>query len=231
MVDLEGSVLAPVFIYTPQIHADINEIRMLASQFGPSSRPFVIHIRNESDVVQIKFDEFVDIGVEADGQLHLSHFKLMDPPQHRKAEWIIDVFENSRECGIDITAGQYPYRAGLTVLTSHLLSWSRADSTERILGYLEVETSRARTREHLEEQREGRDRVVVYYVTSEENAYFEGIAHVLVCGTFVVRDGEITNETPGKSSERAWPTFDRREDPRTRNRNRNLARHDRIRRG
>ena len=173
----EGAIgLSTGLVYTPQTNAETHEVQTLASQLRPYGRPFVAHIRNESDEIWSALDEFIEIGAETGVPLHISHFKLVDRPQHGKAERILNRFEIARERGIDITADQYPYCAGSTMLASHLPPWARTDGSEQTLDYLKNESSRTRIRDYLEEQREDWNRVVVSYVASEENNYLEGMS-------------------------------------------------------
>lgn len=171
----DGAIgLSTGLVYAPQVNADTHEVRSLAARLAPYGRPFVAHIRNESDDIWNALDEFVDIGDEAGVPLHLSHFKVVDRPQHGKASRAIALLEAARERGVDITADQYPYTAGSTMLASHLPPWVRSAGTESALAHLRDEESRERIRSHLAEQRLDWSELFVTHVASEENARFEG---------------------------------------------------------
>ena len=161
-------------VYAPQVNAGTEEVRRLASELAPHGRPFVAHIRNESDDIWTALDEFVDIGADEGVPLHLSHFKMKDPPQHGKAGRAIALLDAARERGVDITADQYPYGAGSTMLGAHLPAWVHADGPARAVEHLADEESRARIREHLADQ--NWDRIVVTHVASDENAHVEGLS-------------------------------------------------------
>jgi N-acyl-D-amino-acid deacylase len=171
----QGAIgLSTGLVYTPQVNAATEEVRRLAEALAPYGRPFVAHIRNESDDIWAALDEFVDVGASEGVSLHLSHFKLMHAPQHGKAERAIGHLESARERGVDITADQYPYRAGSTMLGSHLPAWVHADGPAGAVEHLADEESRARMREHLAEQ--DWDHIVVTHVASEENDWVEGLS-------------------------------------------------------
>jgi N-acyl-D-amino-acid deacylase len=171
----EGAIgLSTGLVYAPQVNAATGEVRRLAAELAPYGRPFVAHIRNESDGIWDALDEFVDVGADEGVPLHLSHFKLKGPAQHGKAGRAIALLEAARERGVDITADQYPYRAGSTMLGSHLPAWVHADGPAAAVEHLADEASRARIREHLSDQQWGR--IVVTHVAGEENAWVEGLS-------------------------------------------------------
>lgn len=163
-------------IYTPQVTADTDEVQRLAGRLAPYGRPFVAHIRNETDDIWGALDEFVDIGDDEGIPLHLSHFKLALPPQHGKAERATGILEAARERGVDITADQYPYTAGSTMLAEMLPSWVRTAGTDVAVERLGDAEDRARIRQHIEDRPEAWENVVVTSVASDANEQFEGMA-------------------------------------------------------
>lgn len=167
----EGAIgFSTGLVYTPHTSADTNEVQTLASRLADYGRPFVAHIRDEHDDIWNALDEFVDIGSEEGIPLHLSHFKLAGEAQHGKANRAIEFIEAARERGVDMTADQYPYRAGSTMLASYLPSWARAKGSKATLEYLQNEDDRARIREHLETgTKTPWEDVYVTSVMSEEN--------------------------------------------------------------
>jgi len=173
----EGAIgFSTGLVYAPQVNADTAEVRALAARLRPYGRPFVAHIRSESDRIWAALDEFVDIGAAEGIPLHLSHFKLVDPPQQGKADRLLGAFETARERGVDLTADQYPYTAGSTMLASHLPAWARSGGAGRTLERLGDPDARARIREELAAGREDWERVVVSSVRSEGNADLEGLS-------------------------------------------------------
>lgn len=183
----EGAIgLSTGLVYSPQIHADTDEVRQLAACLGPYGRPFVAHIRNERRHIWRALDEFLDIGAEADVPLHLSHFKLPGELLHGRARQALTVLETARRRGIDVTADQYPYLAGSTMLSNLLPPWVHTDGPERLLELLQDPASRARIRRDIEEWRiddwenrgpyTGWENIVVTNIESEKNADIEGLS-------------------------------------------------------
>lgn len=160
--------------YMPQVTADTAELQTLAGRLGEYGRPFVAHIRNQSEDIWNALDEFVDIGFEEDIPLHLSHFKLMYAPQHGKTDRAIGFLETARERGVDITADQYPYTAGSTMLAASLPPWARSDGPEETLDHLR--SNRRRIQDHLENEIRDWSNIVITSVASETNERYVGMA-------------------------------------------------------
>lgn len=139
-------------VYAPQINATTHEVQTLASELEPYGRPFVAHIRSESEDIWEAIDEFVDIGADEEVPLHLSHYKLSGRSVHGEASRTNELLEAARERGVDITAEQYPYTAGNTMLASILPSWVQADGPDETIERLSEPKTRDRIRKELNEE-------------------------------------------------------------------------------
>jgi N-acyl-D-amino-acid deacylase len=140
-------------VYSPQVNATTAEVQRLAAALAPYGRPFVAHIRSEGRWIWEALDEFVDIGAEEGVPLHLSHYKMSGTQQQGKADRANKLLEAARERGVDITAEQYPYTAGNTLLAAVLPPWVHADGPEAVLETLQDEAARERIRRDIEEWR------------------------------------------------------------------------------
>lgn len=173
-------------VYSPQINSNTEEVRRLAARLGSYGRPFVAHIRNERRHIWRALDEFLDIGAEENIPLHVSHFKLPGNLRRGQADQALTVLETARERGIDVTADQYPYLAGSTMLSNLLPPWVHANGPEALLELLQDPESRERIRRDIEEWRienwenrgpyTGWDNIVVTNIDSEANADIEGLS-------------------------------------------------------
>ncbi len=140
-------------VYTPQVHADTAEVSRLAGELVPYGRPFVAHIRSEGRWIWEAVDEFVDIGADHGIPLHISHFKLTGAAQQGKADRLLGHVESARERGVDITADQYPYTAGSSMLTSLLPPWVPSSDPEALRETLSDPDEREEIRRDIEEWR------------------------------------------------------------------------------
>ncbi|RAW46351.1 D-aminoacylase [Halorubrum sp. 48-1-W] len=171
-------------VYSPQVNASTEETQRLAAELEPYGRPFVAHIRSEGRWIWEALDEFVDIGADENVPLHLSHFKVSGTEQHGKAERATELVETARERGVDITAEQYPYTAGNTLLSAVLPPWVHAEGPDHVLEVLRDETARERIRRDIEEwridgwenqgARSGWENIVVRNLDTEAWREYEG---------------------------------------------------------
>jgi N-acyl-D-amino-acid deacylase len=173
-------------VYPPQINSNTEEVRRLAARLSPYGRPFVAHIRNERRHIWRALDEFLEVGAEENIPLHISHFKLPGDFLHRQADQALGVLKTARERGIDVTADQYPYLAGSTMLSNLLPPWVHTNGPEAMLERLQDPESRERIRRDIEEWRienwenrgpyTGWDNIVVTNTDSKTNADIEGLS-------------------------------------------------------
>jgi len=140
-------------VYSPQVNATTNEVQTLAARLVPFGRPFVAHIRSEGRWIWDALDEFIDIGDEESIPLHLSHYKVAGQEQQGKASRSNAILEAARERGVDITAEQYPYAAGNTMLASVLPPWVEEGGPSRVIDRLSDPDARARIKHDINEWR------------------------------------------------------------------------------
>lgn len=171
-------------VYAPQLHATTREVQRLARELREYGRPFVAHIRGEGSRIWTALDEFIDIGDGETVPLHLSHAKLAGPAQYGKAEQLLSLIESARDRGVDITADQYPYTAGSTMLASLLPPWARTGSAAETVETLREQAARRRMKREIEAGettewenvaiRVGWDNIVISSVGSDGNRWMQG---------------------------------------------------------
>jgi N-acyl-D-amino-acid deacylase len=150
----EGAIgFSTGLVYTPQVYSDTAEVSRLAAELRPYGRPFVAHIRSEGRWIWEALDEFFDIGAEHGIPLHISHFKLTGSAQHGKADRLLAQVETARDRGIDVTADQYPYTAGSSMLTALLPPWAQSDDADEMRETLSDSEKREEIRKDIEEWR------------------------------------------------------------------------------
>lgn len=175
----DGAIgLSTGLVYAPQVYSDTEEVSRLAAELEPYGRPFVAHIRSEGRWIWEALDEFTDLGAEHGIPLHISHFKLTGTEQQGKAERLLAQVEIARERGVDLTADQYPYTAGSSMLTSLLPPWVQSQDSATVRKTLADPERREEIRADVEEWRidgwenvagkTGWDRIEVTNLTSEE---------------------------------------------------------------
>jgi len=150
----DGAVgLSTGLVYAPQAAAGTDELVALAEELAPYARPFRAHIRSESRGIWAALSELFRVGERASVSVHVDHYKLAGAAQHGLASRSNALIEAARARGIDVTAEQYPYAAGNTMLSAVLPPWVHAEGPEGTLTRIADSDVRERIRRDVEEWR------------------------------------------------------------------------------
>lgn len=214
----EGAVgLSTGLIYPPGMFADRTELVELCKVTASYGGFFVVHMRNESDFLLESIEEVVDICLEAECPLHISHLKVSGRKNWGKAKEALGLIEKAREGGLEVTFDQYPYIAGSTMLDSLIPPRFHAGGPEQLLESLKDHAVREEIRliqENIKPERWenwiaacGWDGIMINAVGSEKNRFVEGktIAELsqelkkapldVVCDLLIEENGVVTMTT------------------------------------
>ncbi len=144
----EGAVgLSTGLIYPPCCYADTAELVELCRTVAELDGIFVAHMRSESDYLEDAVAEMIEIGKESGVRVHISHFKAAGRENWSRIGRVIEMIHEARGEGIRLTADQYPYIAGSTMLGAILPPWAHAggvdDTIERLGSGAERDRLRA----------------------------------------------------------------------------------------
>jgi N-acyl-D-amino-acid deacylase len=142
-------------IYPPCCYADTDELIALGRVLARSRRPLVVHMRSESDRVLESVDEMVRVGAQSGCAVHISHIKIAGKQNWDKLAAMIRKIDEARANGVRVTADQYPYVAGSTVLGAILPPWAHEGGLEQTLLRLQDARQRAKLREQMSDERPG----------------------------------------------------------------------------
>lgn len=114
--------------YTPGWLSTSPELFELARLVRRYNGIYTTHVRDESGKIYPDgrigvleaLKEAIDIGRRAEIPVEISHLKISSPTHTVSADQLLDLMEQARMEGIDLTADQYPYDAGSTKLSSLL---------------------------------------------------------------------------------------------------------------
>jgi N-acyl-D-amino-acid deacylase len=133
-------------IYPPCCYADTAELVALGRVLAETRRPLVVHMRSESDRIDEALAEMITVARESGCPVHVSHLKLAGRDNWARAGDVIAALEAGRAEGLALTADQYPYAAGSTLLGAILPPWAHSGGGERTLRLLADGEARARLR-------------------------------------------------------------------------------------
>ena len=134
-------------IYPPCCFADTAELIALARAVREFDGIFVAHMRSESDYLEDAVSEMIEIGKESGARVHISHFKAAGRENWPKIDAVLEMIHTAQREGLRLTADQYPYVAGSTMLGAILPPWAHAGGVEMTLARLASEDERGLMRD------------------------------------------------------------------------------------
>jgi N-acyl-D-amino-acid deacylase len=110
-------------IYPPGSYAQIEELIAVTRPVGERGGFYFSHIRGEDEKLLAAVAEAIRIGRESGAAVQISHFKASGANHWHLAAAALELIDQARADGLDVSADMYPYRAGSTDLKSILPEW------------------------------------------------------------------------------------------------------------
>lgn len=133
-------------IYPPCCFADTNELIELCRAVAEFDGIFVSHMRSESDYIEDAVAEMIEVGKQSGVRVHISHFKIAGRENWARIDGVLEMVHRAQSEGVRLTADQYPYAAGSTMLGAILPPWAHAGGVEETLKRLASAGERAKMR-------------------------------------------------------------------------------------
>jgi dihydroorotase/N-acyl-D-amino-acid deacylase len=147
---LQGALgLSSALEYTPAMYAKTQELIELAKVAAEFGGIYVTHLRDEEDRIVEAILEAADISRAARIPVEIWHLKVAEKPNWGKMPQIVQLIQQHRNQGIDMTADQYPYIAFSNSLGSPIPGWAHEGGTEKLLQRLKDPDVRKRIRNEL----------------------------------------------------------------------------------
>ncbi len=143
----EGALgLSTGLIYPPCCFADTAELIELCQTVAEKDGIFVVHMRSESDYLSDAVAEMIEVGTQSGVRVHISHFKAAGRENWAAIDGVLEMIRRAQAEGMRLTADQYPYIAGSTMLGAILPPWAHAGGVEVTLARLTNAEERGRMR-------------------------------------------------------------------------------------
>jgi N-acyl-D-amino-acid deacylase len=133
-------------IYPPCCFAETSELIELCRTVAEHDGIFVVHMRSESDYIEDAVAEMIAVGKASGVRVHISHFKIAGRENWERIDGVLAMIEEAQREGVRLTADQYPYIAGSTMLGAILPPWTHAGGVEETLKRLASADERGRMR-------------------------------------------------------------------------------------
>ncbi|MFW6109147.1 MAG: N-acyl-D-amino-acid deacylase family protein, partial [archaeon] len=144
--------------YDPQSYAETEEVIELSKVVAQYNGFYTSHIRDEGDRGDPigAIEEIIRIGRESELPVNISHFKILSKRFWDLCPKLIDMIEEARKEGIEVTADQYPYRASGTGLGAWIPKWANEGGDEQLVKRLNDSETYGKIKEGLAESMEDR---------------------------------------------------------------------------
>lgn len=181
-------------IYMPGLFAKTDELIELTRAINLYGRPYISHIRGETDMVRESVEEAIRIGVEAGVPTHISHHKVAGKANWGRSAETLQVIADARAQGIDVTVDVYPYTAGSTLLYAMLPRWAQEGGVAQMLERLESSGNRDRIKADFELG-------PPWWENLQKAAGWDGIVIATCPGRSEVEGHSIADLAPGREAD------------------------------
>lgn len=114
--------------YAPGLLTPTEELIELNKVVRNYNRIYTTHLRDMTGKaypdgrhgIELTLDEAFETARKAEVPLHVSHLLIKAPMNNARADRILEMIEKARQDGVAVTADQFPYPAGQTLLSSRL---------------------------------------------------------------------------------------------------------------
>ena len=146
----EGSIgLASGLIYAPNMFAKTDELIDLARVAAKFGGLYTSHIRGEGANSVQAIREAIETAEKAGLPGHILHFKSNGRANWGRMPELIKLIQTARDRGVDITADQYPYLAGMTSLAQCLPPKYLEGTADQVVARLKDTKARNEIRESI----------------------------------------------------------------------------------
>jgi N-acyl-D-amino-acid deacylase len=114
-------------IYPPESFADTDELVEVCKVVSKHHGVYITHLRSEADGLIEGMQEAFEIGRRANLPVEIYHLKAAGQRNWHKMPRVIELINEARAQGLDVTLDMYPYTGAGTGLASVLPPWAQAD--------------------------------------------------------------------------------------------------------
>ncbi len=116
--------VAPALIYPPSSYSTTDELTAVAEAIAEYGGVYITHVRNESEQLLEGIGEAIEIGRRSGCIIEIYHLKASGQPAWPLMPKAIEMIDEARAEGLDVTADMYPYPASGTGLNVLVPGWA-----------------------------------------------------------------------------------------------------------
>ena len=199
---LDGAVgLSTGLFYVPGNYADTEEVIEIAKAVGRMGGFHESHMRDEGEHILDSVRETIRIGEEGGLPTQITHHKVIGAANWGKSVETLQLVEQARARGVDVSIDQYPYTASSTGIAALFPQWSLEGGHKAIVERLSAADARSRIKSeivnNIQNGRGGGDPKNVVIV----NCDFDGrLAGKSLADLTRSRGVEVTNENAAETA-------------------------------
>ncbi len=147
-------------LYAPGSYTPKEELAELCKVVAAYGGLFSTHIRGEGNNLLASVREVIWIAEQSGVSLHVSHLKAAGRINWGQTGAAMELIDEARSRGMDVTCDVYPYSAGSTTLTTVLPPWVLEGGIEATLERIADPAIRAQIKQELREEQTTWDNLV-----------------------------------------------------------------------
>lgn len=167
-------------IYPPCPYQTTEEVVAIAKVVREHAGIYNVHMRSEGDSVLNSMEEVIEIGRQSQIPVVITHHKIVGKRNWGLSKETLQLVDEARNEGIDVTIEQYPYTAGSTMLHAVLPPWYHANGPEKLIRMLRED--RESIKKDIVQRKDwenfvdliGWQNIIVSSVGSDKNKLYEG---------------------------------------------------------
>lgn len=141
--------LSSGLVYAPGNFVKSEELVELSKVAAAKGGIYTTHMRSESDELIEAVQETIAIGESTGIPIQISHHKAAGRANWGKCRKTLQLIDEARRKGIDVTCDAYPYVAGNSAMTSLLPPWAHEGGVDKLLERLRSPETRQRMRKDI----------------------------------------------------------------------------------
>jgi N-acyl-D-amino-acid deacylase len=161
-------------MYAPGSYTPREELAELCAVLSRYDGLLATHIRGEGNSLLPSLEEVIWIAERSGVPLQISHLKAAGGANWGSVTRAMEMIEDARSRGLDVTCDVYPYTAGSTSLTTLLPPWALEGGVSQTLERLGESGSRERIKAELREEQDDWDNLVAS--TGWESVYISSLS-------------------------------------------------------
>ena len=136
--------LSTGLFYIPGVFAPTEEVIELAKVASEYGGIHISHMRDEADKLLDSVRETIEIGEKGGLPTQLTHHKALGPPNWGASRQSLELVEQARERGVDVSIDQYPYTASSTGSAALFPAWAQEGGRKALVRRLKNREIRER---------------------------------------------------------------------------------------